>query len=92
MARSLGIMEEFDVARANWSSYYVRLNQFIVVNDVDDSKEVATHLSVVGSEMYQLLENLVFLDKPHERTYVALKAALSAHLSPKPLLIAQRYR
>ena len=51
MARSLGIMEEFDVARANWSSYYVRLNQFIVVNDVDDSKEVATHLSVVGREM-----------------------------------------
>ena len=53
---------------------------------------MATLLTVVGSETYQLLENLVFPDKPHEKTYEALKAALSAHLSPKPLLIAQRYR
>ena len=64
MARSLGIMEEFDVGRANWSSYSVRLDQFIAANDVDNGKKVATLLTVVGSEAYQLLENLVFPDKP----------------------------
>ena len=92
MARSLGTMEEFDVGRANWSSYSARLDQLIAANDVDDSKNVATLLTVVGSETYQLLENLVFPDKPHEKTYEALKEALSAHLSPKPLLKGQRYR
>ena len=92
MARSLGTMEEFDVGRANWSSYSARLDHFISANDVNDGRKVATLLTVVGSETYQFLENLVFPDKPLQTTYEVLKAVLSAHLSPKPLLTAQRYR
>ena len=79
MARSLGTMEEFDFGWANWELFSARLDQFIAENDVDDGKKVATLLTVVGSETYQLLENFVFPDTPHEKTCEALKAALSAH-------------
>ena len=91
-SRNVGGMEEFDLASGDWKSYAARLDQYIVANSVTDDKQVATLLTVVGSDTYRLLENLVYPAAPKEKTYAELKRTLQGHLSPQPLVIAQRYR
>ena len=49
-------------------------------------------LSVVGPVSYKLLRNLLAPAKPGEKTYGELVATLSAHYSPAPSEIIQRFK
>ena len=49
-------------------------------------------LALVGAQTYQLLTNLVALNKPGEHTYAQVKEKLTAHLKPKPIKIAECFR
>ena len=49
-------------------------------------------LTVIGGPTFKLLENLLAPAKPADKSYAELTAALKAHLAPKPLVIAERYR
>ena len=85
-------IEPFDPSTGDWSSYAARLDQYIAANDVPEGRKVATLLTVIGSAIYKLLENLLTPDQPATKSYAELIAALKGHLSPKPLVIAERYR
>ena len=49
-------------------------------------------MTVIEAPAYSLLSNLVAPSKPASLSYGELNWDLSAHLKPKPLIIAERFR
>ncbi|KAL5503240.1 hypothetical protein EMCRGX_G010160 [Ephydatia muelleri] len=64
----------------------------MLANGVEDDKKRDTFLCCVGRETFGLLRALVAPAKLTEKTFQELTAALTAHLTPKPLVIAERFR
>ena len=65
----------------------------MVANDITvDGKIKAVFLSVIGSAVYGLLKNLLMPDKPVDKTYTELTKTLLTHYTPRPIVIAERYR
>ena len=89
----LGLLEPFDARTDDGNSYVERLEQYFIVNDiVDAKKKVAICLTVIGSNTYTLLRNLLSPEKPASKTFENLVATLKKHLSPTPITIAERYK
>jgi hypothetical protein len=49
-------------------------------------------LAVIGGKTYSLLRTLTSPDKSSTKSFDQIVAILKGHLSPKPLLIAERFR
>jgi len=88
----IGSINPFDFNMKTWTSYQERLEQYFIVNGIKDEKKVAGLLTLLGEKSYGLLRSLTSPLKPSEKTYDELCALLKEHLSPKPLLIAERFR
>ena len=88
----IGNIGSFDASTDNWSSYKERLEQFYEANDIADEKKVAVLLSVIGGKTYDLLRSLTAPQRPAERNFAQLCEILESHFSPKPLIIAERFR
>ena len=73
---ALGMMDPFDPNTDNWPAYYVRLEQFFVVNVIADGKKMAVLLTVIGTKAYTLLRNIMVPEKPASKEYDALVEAL----------------
>lgn len=89
---NIGKMDVFDDTQESWASYTERLEQYFIVNKVADDKNVQALLSLIGQKTYGLLCDLTAPVKPASRTFADLVAIWQAHLSPKPLVIAERFR
>ena len=59
-----------------------------VANDVKPQQQVATLLTLVGSETYGILKDLITPAKPKDKSYEELCAALEKHFSPPKLTLA----
>lgn len=92
MASVFGNMGPFDESSEQWSSYTERFEYFVAANAITEEKVVPTFLSVMGPKTYTLLRNLLQPEKPGEKTYDQIVSTLKAHFSPKPLVIAERFR
>ena len=53
--------------------------------------QIDTFLCCIGRDNFSLLRTLVAPAKPGDKTYKELVDALTAHLTPKPLVIAERF-
>ena len=74
-----GNMEAFDPERGgDWQMYIEWMEQFFVANGID--------------KVYGLLQNLLSSTKPVDADYATLIKAMKDHLSPKPLVIAERIK
>ncbi|VVC90584.1 unnamed protein product [Leptidea sinapis] len=62
-------LEPFNVGNNNWDAYILRSNQFITLNEIKSELEVATLVTVVGAECYELLCDLTAPDAPESKTY-----------------------
>ena len=91
MAGYIGKIEPFDESVENWTSYVERLEEYFKVNKVDNNMKVSALLSLVGGKTYSLLRNLTLPDKPADKNVDIVKL-LKEHLSPKPSIIAERFR
>ena len=86
-----------DQARTLWSEWCERLDQFYIANGLDKAKEAdkakckAIFLSRVGRKCYSLIRTLCHPDKPDTKTLVQLRTLVREHLSPAPIVIAERY-
>uniref|UniRef100_A0A8C2AUS2 CCHC-type domain-containing protein n=1 Tax=Cyprinus carpio TaxID=7962 RepID=A0A8C2AUS2_CYPCA len=85
-------MGHFDESSEQWSAYTERFEYFVAANDITEEKVVPTFLSVMGPKTFILLRNLLQPEKPGEKTYDQIVNTLKAHFSPKPLVIAGRFR
>ena len=92
MAGFIGRIDLFDEALEDWPSYSERLKQYLIVNKVDEESKVAALISLVGPKIYKLLKSLVAPEAPATKNYDDLITLLTDHLSPKPLIIAERFK
>lgn len=92
MATFLGSVAAFDAAQEEWPNYIDRVEQFFVANGVKEEAYVATLLALIGSHTYALLKSLTSPKKPSTLQYEEIVGVLTAHLAPKPLVIAERFR
>ena len=91
MAR-VGKIGEYVEGKEEFTCYVERLEQYFAANDVANDKKVAVFLAVVGPQTYSLLRNILTPDLPSTKTYDELVGALKNHFSPKPLVIAERFK
>ncbi|KAK0143183.1 CCHC-type zinc finger protein CG3800 [Merluccius polli] len=92
MAGIVGSIGSYDENVEQWSSYTERFECFVIANKIEDETLVPTFLTVMGPKTYNLLRCLVQPDKPGAKSYEAIVATLATHFSPKPLVIAERFR
>ncbi|KAL7854700.1 hypothetical protein SRHO_G00168900 [Serrasalmus rhombeus] len=92
MAGIVGSIGPFDASVEQWSSYTERFDYFVLANGIEGDKIVPTFLSVMGPKTFNLLRSLVQPAKPGSKTYETIVEILSGHFSPKPLIIAERFR
>ena len=89
----LGSLEKFDLQVDNWCAYVERVEQYFIANGIDnEDKKRGILLTVIGSETYSLLRNLISPTKPAEKSFAQLVDTLKAHLNPTPIVIAERYK
>ncbi|CAG2213598.1 unnamed protein product [Mytilus edulis] len=80
MAGYIDKIENFDDGIEQWTSYTERLEQYFAVNEISNEKRVPALLS------------LMIIDKPKDKSYDDIVKVLKEHLSPAPLVIAERFR
>ena len=79
----VGTIENFSISHDNWSEYVERVEQYFIANGINDAdKKKGTLLTVIGSEAYRLLRNLVAPAKPAEKTFAEIVEVLKKHLNP----------
>ncbi|PFX12147.1 Retrovirus-related Pol polyprotein from transposon 17.6 [Stylophora pistillata] len=88
----IGKIEAFDETNDDWLAYVERVEQYFLANDIKEDKQVAVMLSLMGNKTYGLLRNLSAPEKPSSLSFKTIVETLQKHLSPKPLLIAERFR
>ena len=88
---TIGHIESYSPDNELFSSYLERVEQFFIANDIKAERKKATFLSLIGSQAYSLLKNLVSPTIPKDNSYAELVAALKKHYEPKPLVIAERF-
>ena len=73
-------------------TYIDRVELFFVANSVPDDKKVATFLSILGPQVYALLQILISPTKPKDASYDVLVEGLKKHFKPKVLIVFERYK
>src|SRR5207253_8470355 len=73
--------------------YCERLDQYFIANDLVDKpeKQRAILITCIGGESYSLLRNICAPVTPASKSYAELIKLMKEHLSPKPLVIAERF-
>ena len=89
---TLGHIGKFDPADESISAYLERVELFFAANGIEEPKQVAVFLSVIGPKNYALLRDLLAPVKPQEKSLAALFETLQKHFEPKPVIIAERFR
>ena len=92
MAFQIGKIDCFDTNTESWLCYKERLDQYFIANDVPDEKKVPALLALIGSSTYRLLRDICHPDLPSTKDYKTLCDTLQSHFSPKPIIIAERFR
>ena len=94
-------IDQFDLddeqANTLWEEWCERLDQYYIANGLDKTKEgdkakcKAIFLSRVGRKCYSLIRTLCHPDKPDTKTLDDLQKLVKGHLSPAPIIIAERF-
>ena len=63
-----------------------------MAKEIPDGRKVPALLALMGGKTYSLLRNLTSPDDPATKGFDAIVKLLDNHLSPKPLVIAERFR
>lgn len=87
----IGRIEPYNLGNSNWDAYVRRVNQFITLNSIDNALKVATLVTVVGAECYELMCDLCAPDTPESKSYDQLVALVKEHLEPDRSEIAERH-
>ena len=83
---------EFNPEIETFDCYIERLNMYFEANDIANAKQKCVLLSVIGAKYYSLLKNLCSPDLPSTKSFDELVKTLKDHITPKPIIIAERYR
>ena len=88
---TFGHIDKFRPELESFSTYREQLELFFIANKIEDDRQVAVLLSVIGTKHYSLLHSLVAPSKPADKSVAELLSILGSHLEPAPLVIAERF-
>ena len=88
----VGQVGEYVEGKEDIASYIERVELYFAANYVEKDHEVSTFLSLIGADAYGVLRNLLAPDRPKDKSFEVLKEILTAHYSPKPILVAERFK
>lgn len=90
---SFGRFEPFtEEGDEDFDSYAERFEHYVRATQVSEDLKVSVFVTAIGKQAYRTLKNLLAPTKPEEKTYDELLQILKGHYSPKPLVIAERFR
>ena len=89
---AIGNIVEFNELTETWKSYTERVKQYFTADEIPNDKKVPALLAMMGGKTYSLLWNLMTPDDPATKGYDDIVKLLDNHLSPEPLVIADRFR
>lgn len=89
---AVGKIGQFVPGTSNWKTYISRLEQYFIVNKVEEEMKVPTLITLVGDETYELMMDLCSPDNPEDKTYAELVKIVKNHLHPEPSIIAERHK
>ncbi|CAB3256144.1 unnamed protein product [Arctia plantaginis] len=87
----IGHIEPYSFESSNWDAYVRRMKQFIALNSISDSLQVATLVTVVGAECYELMCDLCSPSTPESKTFTELVKLVKDHVEPERSEIAERH-
>ena len=64
----------------------------MMLNKITNDQKCGCLISIMGEDTYKLLKNLLHPNKPSERTISENSKILSEYFSPKPIIIAERFK
>ena len=91
MQLHVGSVTSFQPNKEQIESYMERLDLFMIANKFPEDCRVPALLSIIGSEAYEVLRNLLAPDLSQTKDSKVLTDTLKKHYSPKPLIIAERF-
>lgn len=86
----IGSIEHFNPEK-DFADYSERMEQFFIVNSIENDMKVPMLITLIGPETYNVLKNLVSPEKPSQKTYTDLIEALTKHYVVNKSAIAGRY-
>ena len=89
---AIGNIVEFNELTEKWKSYTERVKQHFTADEIPNDKKVPALLAMMGGKTYILLWNLMTPDDPATKGYDDIVKLLNNHLSPEPLVTADRFR
>ncbi|XP_059045676.1 uncharacterized protein LOC131841376 [Achroia grisella] len=87
----LGKIESFEIGSHNWDTYCRRIRQYMTLNGIATELHVATLVTHVGVECYELMCDLCAPDLPEMKTFEELERIVKEHLEPQRSEIAERH-
>ena len=88
----VGQVKEYVDGKEDIASCIKRIELYFAANYVEKDNEVVTLLAVIEADAYGVLCNLLSPQRPRDKSFNELKEALIRHYSPKPILIAERFK
>ena len=89
---SYGTISPFN-STDDFGEYYERVEQYFVAIKIDDDgQKTVIFITVIGDETYSLLRSFLAPTNPHTKSSGELAKVLIDHLTPKTIVIAERFR
>ena len=92
MTTTVGQLDNFDPNKEHWECYFERFEQFTVINNIAPERQVACLLAVMGPSTYGVLRNLVYPEKPKDKSLDEISTVLEERFTEKKVEIAERFR
>ena len=86
----MGQVGEYLDGKEDTGCYIERVELYFAANYVEADYEAATFLALIGAGC--VWRNLLAPELPKDKSFDELKGLLVSHYSPKPILIAERYK
>ena len=88
---SISTIGEFQPDNESITSYLERVSLFFEVHAVEERKQVAWLLNLIGAKTYLLVRTLVAPEEPKNKSSSELTEVLKQHYESKRLVIARRF-
>lgn len=86
----VGTIPTFSQSVDDWKTYSEILDQFFIVNGVDDEKKSAFLISCIGIETYKTLRDLCHPVLPKDKPFTELSEILRKQFSPQVAIFRER--
>ena len=86
---TLGHIGKFNSADESISVHLELVELYFAMNSIEDERQVAVFLSVIGPNNYALFRDLLATKESQEKSLAALFETLWKHFKLKPVIIAE---